>query len=59
MANSIKRSEVNRIMREADKFIRSFGYILPPFAYWSPSRVQGPQARGGDGRRAQLRLGHH
>jgi D-lyxose ketol-isomerase len=32
----MKRSEVNRIMREADAFIRSHGYILPPFAYWSP-----------------------
>lgn len=37
---SIKRSEVNRIMREADQFIRSFGYILPPFAYWSPREFQ-------------------
>jgi D-lyxose ketol-isomerase len=32
----MKRSEVNQIMREADAFIRSHGYILPPFAYWSP-----------------------
>jgi D-lyxose ketol-isomerase len=39
-APSIKRSEVNRIMREADKFIRSFGYILPPFAYWSPKEFR-------------------
>ena len=39
-APSIKRSEVNRIMREADKFIRSFGYILPPFAYWSPAEFK-------------------
>jgi D-lyxose ketol-isomerase len=39
-APSIKRSEVNRIMREADQFIRSFGYILPPFAYWSPKEFQ-------------------
>ncbi len=39
-APSIKRSEVNRIMREADKFIRSFGYILPPFAYWSPNEFK-------------------
>jgi len=28
MAASIKRSQVNRIMREADEFIRSFKYIL-------------------------------
>jgi len=37
MPGSIKRSEVNKIMREADEFIRSFGYVMPPFAYWSPS----------------------
>ena len=41
---SIKRSEVNRIMREADKFIRSFGYILPPFAYWSPEEFKARKA---------------
>ncbi len=39
-APSIRRSEVNRIMREADAFIRSFGYILPPFAYWSPQQFR-------------------
>lgn len=37
---SIKRSDVNRIMRESDRFIRSFGYVLPPFAYWSPSEFK-------------------
>jgi hypothetical protein len=47
MANSIKRSEVNHIMREADKFIRSFGYILPPFAYWSPSEFKERKAAAG------------
>jgi D-lyxose ketol-isomerase len=31
----MKRSEVNKIMQEADEFIRSFGFLLPPFAYWS------------------------
>ena len=40
MTNSIKRSDVNRIMRESDKFIRSFGYIMPPFAYWSPAEFK-------------------
>ena len=39
-APSIKRSEVNRIMRESDKFIRSFGYIMPPFAYWTPAEFK-------------------
>ncbi len=43
-APSIKRSDVNRIMREADKFIRSFGYILPPFAYWSPKEFKESKA---------------
>ena len=37
---SMKRSDVNRIMREADEFIRSFGYVLPPFAYWSPDEFR-------------------
>lgn len=36
----MKRSEINTIMRAADAFIRSFGYILPPFAYWSPAEMQ-------------------
>ena len=36
----MKRSRVNRIMEEADAFIRSFGYRLPPFAYWSPSEMR-------------------
>jgi D-lyxose ketol-isomerase len=44
MTNMIKRSEVNRIMREADKFIRSFGYVMPPFAYWSPSELRARKA---------------
>lgn len=37
---SIKRSRVNQIMRESDAFIRSFGYVLPPFAYWSPEQMR-------------------
>ncbi len=32
----MKRSEINMIMRDADKFIRDHGFHLPPFAYWSP-----------------------
>ncbi len=27
-------------MTEADVFIRSFGYVLPPFAYWTPDQVR-------------------
>ncbi len=35
----MKRSEINRIMSDADEFIRSFGFILPPFAYWTPDEM--------------------
>src|SRR5690606_18386135 len=45
----MKRSTVNQIIREADAFIRSFGYVLPPFAWWSPeemrARTAGDSAR--------------
>lgn len=36
----MKRSRVNRIMAEADTFIRSFGFVLPPFARWSPAEFR-------------------
>ncbi len=36
----MKRSRINDIIREADAFIRSFGYIMPPFAYWSPDELK-------------------
>lgn len=32
----MKRSRVNQIMSQADEMIRSFGFVLPPFAYWTP-----------------------
>lgn len=35
----MKRSDINRIMAEADAMIRSFGFILPPFAYWRPAEM--------------------
>lgn len=43
---SLKRSQVNKIMREADDFMRSLGYVLPPFAYWSADefKARGAQA---------------
>lgn len=40
----MKRSEINEIMAEADKFIRSLGYVLPPFAYWSPQDMKDRRA---------------
>lgn len=36
----MKRSTVNEIIRESDKFIRSFGYFMPPFAYWTPDQLK-------------------
>jgi D-lyxose ketol-isomerase len=35
------RSEINEIIAQADAFIGSHGYILPPFAYWSPDKMRG------------------
>jgi D-lyxose ketol-isomerase len=36
----MKRSSINDIVRDGDAFIRSLGYILPPFAYWSPEEMR-------------------
>ena len=47
MASLMKRSEINRIIREAEAFMRSFGYILPPFAHWSPAEMQARRAEIG------------
>lgn len=35
----MKRSRVNDIIRESDEFIQSFGFRLPPFAYWKPQQL--------------------
>jgi D-lyxose ketol-isomerase len=35
----MKRSHINSIIENADEFIRSFGFVLPPFAYWSPDEM--------------------
>lgn len=32
----MKRSEINEIIREADAFLKSYQFLLPPFAYWTP-----------------------
>jgi D-lyxose ketol-isomerase len=44
---TMKRSEINAIMRQADAFIRKNGFRLPPFAYWSPAdwAAKGPEVR--------------
>jgi len=36
----MKRSIINDILREGDEFIRSFGFRLPPFAYWTPDQMK-------------------
>ena len=35
----MKRSTVNEIIASADEFIRSFGFHLPPFAYFTPDEM--------------------
>ncbi|MDK1489659.1 D-lyxose/D-mannose family sugar isomerase [Sinorhizobium sp. 7-81] len=36
----MKRSHVNGIIRESDAFMRNHGFVLPPFAYWSPEELK-------------------
>lgn len=40
MKETMKRSQINEILKSGDAFIRSFGYILPPFAYWTPEQMR-------------------
>ncbi|MGB3178268.1 MAG: D-lyxose/D-mannose family sugar isomerase [Albidovulum sp.] len=42
----MERSQVNLIIEEANGFIRSHGFTLPPWAYWSPDefRKRAPEA---------------
>ena len=42
----MNRSRINEIIREGDAFIRSFGYIMPPFAYWSPEELKTRRPEG-------------
>lgn len=37
----MKRSEINRILLDADEMIRRHGFVLPPFAYWTPDEFAG------------------
>ena len=39
----MKRSEINTIILEADEMIKSFGYHLPDFAYWSAEKFKEKQ----------------
>tara|TARA_B100000949_G_scaffold50138_2_gene43845 strand:- start:1970 stop:2656 length:687 start_codon:yes stop_codon:yes gene_type:complete len=36
----VERSQINEILLEGDRFIRSFGYVMPPFAYWTPEEMR-------------------
>ena len=36
----MKRSRINEIMAQADEMIRQYGFVLPPFARWSPSEFR-------------------
>ena len=36
----MKRSSINDIITEADEMMRSFGFVMPPFAYWSPDEFK-------------------
>lgn len=39
MQENMTRSEINRIIRAAEAFMASFGYVLPPFANWGPEEM--------------------
>ena len=53
----MKRSEINRVMREADDFIASFGFRLPPFARYRPEELRELHAAGRAGGIVDARLG--
>jgi D-lyxose ketol-isomerase len=42
----MKRSRINEILRDGNDFIRSFGYVMPPFAYWSPEELRSRKPQG-------------
>jgi D-lyxose ketol-isomerase len=52
----MERTEINEILEESDRFIRSFGYVMPPFAYWSPEELR-KRAASDAARIAANRLG--
>ena len=41
----MKRSRINDIMAAADEMIRHYGFVLPPFANWTPEEFKGNAAR--------------
>ena len=53
----MKRSTINTIMAAADDMIRSHGFTLPPFAYWTPDAFAKRVADGTARRIADARMG--
>lgn len=43
----MKRSQINDIIAESDAFMRSFGFVMPPFAYLDPAGLRGYVEGGG------------
>jgi D-lyxose ketol-isomerase len=54
MTTKMLRSDVNRTLREAQAFMASFGYILPPFANWTPGEMQARRSEIANITRANL-----
>ena len=50
----MKRSELNEIIRDGEKFIASFGFKLPEFANWSVDDWKRNKPRAGEVIRARL-----
>ena len=40
----MKRSRINDIIAQSDDMMRSFGFVLPPFAYWTPEEFKACKA---------------
>lgn len=40
----MKRSRINDIIAQSDDMIRSYGFVLPPFAYWTPDDFKARKA---------------
>ena len=47
----MKRSEINRIIREAKEFLASHQFRLPPWAIWADSLKTTGRSRGRGGRK--------